>query len=388
MVQHLSSKVSRSLILKYVQRKLGQVIQQGVTWLEVQFKQWTQPTKTTQVAGILSDLTRSKSDLIAENMFLRQQLIVLERQVARPRLKPRDRQILVVLASRIQGWKQALVIVKPDTLVRWHQQGFKLFWRRKSRGRPGRSPIAAETIALIEEMAIHNRTWRAKRIQGELLKLGIRISRGTVKKYMRRARRGLPPVKRGQAWACDFVQTYDLFFRTVFAFFIIELGSRRVVHYGVTRSPSDGWVAQQLREATPYDERPRFLIRDNDSEYGQCFTRVAEDRRIEILRTPVRAPKANSICERFLGSVRRECLDHILILSERHLHQVIGEYVAYFNHSRPHQGIGQRIPDPLDDVACADLGESSHVIGYPVSAAFTTTIVGSLDRENDFGWNS
>ena len=142
---------------------------------EQRFKQWTQPTKTIQVASTLTDRTRSKSELIAENMFLRQQLIVLERQVARPQLKPRDRQILVLLASRIRGWKQALVIVKPDTVVRWHQQGFKLFWRRKSRGRPGRPRIAAETIALIEEMAISNRIWRAKRIQGELLKLGINL---------------------------------------------------------------------------------------------------------------------------------------------------------------------------------------------------------------------
>ena len=138
---------------------------------------------------------------------------------------------------------------------------------------------------------------------------------------MRRARRGLPPVKRGQTWgtfiknhagetwACDFLQTYDLFFRTVFVYFIIELESRRVVHYGVTRAPSDVWVAQQLREATPYDAGPRFLICDNDSKYGPCFARVAEDRLIEILRTPVQAPKVNSICERFMGSVRRECLD-------------------------------------------------------------------------------
>jgi transposase InsO family protein len=137
----------------------------------------------------------------------------------------------------------------------------------------------------------------------------------------------------GQTWTCDFVQTYDLFFRTVFVFFIIELESRRVVLYGVTRSPSDVWVTQQVREATPYDERPRFLIRDNGSKYGPCFTRVVEDRQIDVLRTPVRAPKANAICKRFIGSVRRECVDHILILIERHLHRVIGEYVAYCNHA-------------------------------------------------------
>jgi len=227
-------------------------------------------------------------------------------------------------------------------------------------------------------MAINNRTWRAKRIQGELLKLGIQINKGTVKKYMRRARRGLPPVNHGQTWAtfiknhagdiwaCDIVQTYDMFFRTVFVFFIIELGSRRVVHYGVTRAPSDFWVAQQVREATPYDEKPCFLIRDNDSKYGACFTRVTEDRQIEVLRTPVRAPKANAICERFIGSVRRECLDHMLIVSERHLHWIIGDYVAYFNRARPHQGLKQRIPDPADDVTPEQMEGLSRIIGYPV----------------------
>jgi putative transposase len=361
-----------------MQNKLGQVIQHCVTWLEVRFKQWTQPAKTSQVASALTDLTRSKSDLIAENMFLRQQLIVLERQVTRPQVKPRDRQILMLLASRIREWRAALVIVKPETVVRWHRQGFKLFWRRKSQRGLGRPPIAAETIALIEEMAMSNRTWRTKRIQGELLKLGIKINKGTVKKYMRRARRGLPPVKRGQTWAtfisnhvdeiwsCDFVQTYDLLFRTVFVYFIVELGSRRVVHYGVTRAPSDVWVAQQVREATPYDERPRFLIRDNDSKYGQTFTRVAKDRRIDVLRTPIRAAKANAVCERFIGSVRRECLDHMIVLSDRHLQRLIGEYVAFFNHARPHQGIGQRIPDPPEDAQCMARTGSARVVGYPV----------------------
>jgi putative transposase len=300
--------------------------------------------------------------------------------------------VLVLLASRIKGWRDALIVVKPDTLIGWHRLGFKLFWRRKSRVRQGRPPIAAETVALIEEMAIQNRTRRAKRIQGELLKLGIRVSKESVKKYMRRARKGLPPLKRGQTWAtflanhaseiwaCDFVQTYDLFFRTVFVYFLVELESRRVVHYGVTRSPGDVWVAQQVREATSYDEGPRFLIRDNDDKYGQCFTRIAEDRRIEVLRTAVGAPQANSICERFTGSVRRECLDHIFILGERHLHRVIGEYVAYFNHARPHQGIDQRIPDPPEEALSGDTEGPPRIVGYPVPGVFTTTIDGLLER--------
>jgi len=147
---------------------------------------------------------------------------------------------------------------------------------------------------------------------------------------------------------------------------IIELGSRRIVHYGVTRSPNDVWVAQQVRDATPYGEGPRFLIRDNDGKYGQCFNRVTKDRRIEVLRTPVRTPKANAICERFMGSVRRECLDHMLILDERHLYRIIGEYVEYFNHARPHQGIGQRIPDPREADKSRGGESRNRIVGHPV----------------------
>jgi len=161
----------------------------------------------------------------------------------------------------------------------------------------------------------------------------------------RRFRQWTKPNLRNHAseiWACDFLQTYDILFRTVFVFVIIELGSRRVVHFGVTRSPTDAWVAQQLREATPFGEGPRYLIHDNDSKCGESFKRVAAQ--IDVLKTPVRAPKANAICERFLGSLRRECLDLILILSERHLYRVVKEYMAYFNRARPHQGIEQGIP--------------------------------------------
>jgi putative transposase len=306
------------------------------------------------------------------------QLMILERKVDRPKLTQRDRQVLVLLASRIRAWRQALLIVKPDTLLGWHRLGFKLYWRRKSHTRQGRPPLDPETVALIGEMAVNNRTWRAERIQGELLKLGFTVSRGSVRKYMRRARKGLPPQSNGQTWltfirnhagetwACDFLQTYDLFFRVVFIYFIVELGSRRVVHYGVTRSPSDFWVAQQVREVTPFDEAPRFLIRDNDTKYGACFNRVTVDRGIEVLRTPIRAPKANAICERFIGSVRRECLDHVLILNDRHLYRLIGEYVAYFNHARPHQGIGQRIPESMDDDHLTSDRKRLHVVGQPV----------------------
>jgi len=175
----------------------------------------------------------------------------------------------------------------------------------------------------------------------------------TIQKYVRLARshpahgENWPTFLKNHAqmvWACDFLPVIDLFFRQIYAFYIIELASRRVVHLGVSSHPTDAWVAQQLREATPYGLTPRFLIRDRDRKYGDDFARVAKASSIEVLRMAYRAPKANAVCERFLGSVRRECLDHLPIVGDRHLHRAIKEYVDYFNRARPHQGIGQRNP--------------------------------------------
>src|SRR5215468_6021326 len=148
-----------------------------------------------------------------------------------------------------------------------------------------------------------------------------------------------------QVWACDFLPVTDLFFRSLFAFFIIELHSRKVIHVGITRSPTDAWTAQQLREATAFGVGPKYLIRDHDSKFGVVFVRVAKTSGIEMITIPYQAPQANAICERFLGSVRRECLDHLLILHEKQLHRVLGAYVVYFNQARPHQGIRQQIPE-------------------------------------------
>jgi transposase InsO family protein len=251
------------------------------------------------------------------------------------------------------------MIVQPDTLLRWHRDLFRRIWRRKSKrkGKGGRQPLAEDVVTLIKRMALENRTWGAKRIRGELLKLGIEVAKSTIQRYISEVRGPLSTKQtwstflRNHAkeiWACDFLQSYDLFFRTIFVFVVIELESRRLVHFGVTRSPDDGWVAQQLREATPFGEGPRFLIRDNDDKYGDVFDRVADGSGIEVLTTPYQAPKANAICERFLGSVRRECLDFFLILSERHLYRTMKQYQAYFNHARPHQGLDQHIPCPAE----------------------------------------
>jgi transposase InsO family protein len=165
-------------------------------------------------------------------------------------------------------------------------------------------------------------------------------------------------------WACDFLPVIDLWFRPLYLFFVIELASRQVVHLNVTAHPTDAWVAQQLREATPFGQAPRFLFRDRDSKYGETFSQVAVGTSIEILKTPYRTLKANAICERFLGSVRRECLDHILVLGGQHLHRVIREYVTYFNRARPHQGIEQQIPNGISSVQ-EKLGKGK-IIAFPV----------------------
>jgi putative transposase len=302
-----------------------------------------------------ADLFRSKPQLVAENALLQQQLVILRRQIKRPVYAKTDRLLLVILASMVRTWKQALFLVQPETLLRWHRELFRWFWKRKTKAHSRKPRLSLETITLIKEMAAHNRLWGAERIRGELLKLDIRVSKRTIQKYMGQIR---PTKPRGQnwkmflcnhaaeVWACDFLQIPDFFFRSLFAFFIIDLKSRKVIHVNVTRSPTDPWVAQQLREATPYGEKPRYLIRDNDRKFGPSFARVATTSGIKVLRTPYRTPRANAVCERFLGSVRRECLDHFLIFHEKQLYRLLQAYAIYFNQARPHQGICQRIPDP------------------------------------------
>src|ERR1700716_2789354 len=170
-----------------------------------------------------------------------------------------------------------------------------------------------------------------------------------------------------EIWACDFLPVTDLFFRPLFAFFIIELKSRKVIHVNVTQSPTDPWIAQQLREATPYGQTPKYLIRDTDRKFGQHFARVAATSGIKVLRTPYRTPRANAICERFLGSVRRECLDHLLILQEKQLQRVLNAYVDYFNRSRPHQGIQQQIPDSFGSSRTTSQA-GTKVVAHPILA--------------------
>jgi putative transposase len=353
---------------------LCQRLQRGVDVLRTRVSRWTKPRPVALAAGLAADLTRSRGDLLRENALLRQQVIVLSRTAKRPRFTRWDRGLLVLLASRLRTWAGALLIVQPETVLRWHRQGFRLFWRRKSAPRSRPSPLATGTIELIRQMARDNPLWGAERIRGELLKLGIRVSKRTVQKYMQQAPRSRPPGQSWatflanhahEVWACDFLQVTDLLFCPLFAFFIVEHRSRRVVHVGVTRHPTDEWVAQQLREATPNGERPRFLLRDHDAKYGARFAQVAAASGITVVRTPVRAPRANAIAERFLRSVRQECLDHLLLFGEAHLRRALGEYVAYFNGARPHQGRGQRVPVPSGPAAQGQ-HDAGDIIASPV----------------------
>jgi putative transposase len=322
--------------------------------LGCRIKQWAKPTTATLVAASLVDMTRSKTDLIAENAMLRQQLIVLNRQIKRPQLTNGDRLRLVLLARCTQFWQQALHIVQPDTLLRWHRELFRLYWRYKSRKKNREPRISQEVINLIKQMAQENRLWGAERIRGELLKLGIAVSKRTIQKYLDKLR---PSPTGSQTWgtflknhaqhiwACDFTVVHDLLFRPVFIFVIIELHTRRILHTAVTYAPTDEWVTQQLREATPWGKRPKYLIRDRDKKYGPLFSSLLKATGIKAIKTPKRPPRANAVCERFIGSLKRECLDYMLILHCLQLHRLVREYVAYYNQARPHQGIEQQIPD-------------------------------------------
>jgi putative transposase len=223
-------------------------------------------------------------------------------------------------------------------------------------------------------MARDNLLWGAERIRGELLKLGINVCKRTIQKYMSKERgsRSLIPTWavfiRNHArdiWACDFTVAYDWLFRPWYIFVVLELETRRIVHAGVTESPTGEWTAQQLREATPWGKSPEYLLHDRDSRYATHFSAVAAGSGIKELRTPYRAPRANSICERFMGSLRRECLNHTLILHRKHLARVVKEYTAYYNHDRPHQGICQQIPHYFDQPQINRSGEikASPILG-------------------------
>jgi putative transposase len=287
-------------------------------------------------------MLRSRTQLAAENLFLRKQLACdVERQV-RPRRTDNASRIALVLLYRCVEWRELLTIVRPETLVRWHRDLFRLFWRLKSRHR-GRPRIPTELQRLIAEMAAANHTWGEERIAAELrLKLGLTLSPRTVRRYM-----PLRPRGRGgrstQSWvtflrnhagavlACDFFIVVTATFQRLYVFIVLDIGTRRVVHWNLTDHPTADWTIQQFRNGLPLDVNYQFLVHDRDGIFAPAVDEDLCSMSLDVLKTPVRAPQANAHCERFIGTGRRECLDWMIPLNERHLRRVLAEWIPHYN---------------------------------------------------------
>jgi putative transposase len=303
----------------------------------------------------LRSVLRVRTELAREDLALRQQLAALCRSTPRPRLRPTDRAFWLLLSRVWSRWTDALIVVKPDTVVRWHRAGFRLFWRWKSRARrPAESDVSAEVKQLIRQMATANKTWGAPRIHGELLKLGIDIGERSVSRLMP-PRPGKPP---SQTWrtfldnhvgslaSIDFFTVPTATFRILFVFFILRHDRRRVVHFNLTEEPGAAWTAQQIIEAFPENTAPKHMIRDRDGIYGEQFRSRVEGMGIEQVLTTPRSPWQNPYAERLVGSVRRECLDHVIALGERHLRRILKSYFAYYHGARTHLSLGKDAPEP------------------------------------------
>ena len=303
----------------------------------------------------LRDSLRTRVGLQAEVLALRHQLLVLQRRNQRRRLQLSafDRVLWVWLSRIWPNWKSAIRIVKPETVIAWHRKSFRLYWRWKSRARHGRPPVTTEVRDLIRRISAANPGWGAPRIHGELGKLGIKVSETTVAKYMVRHR---PPPS--QTWrtflsnhieellSADFFVVPTVTFRLLFVFVILSHDRRRPVHFAVTRHPTAEWTAQQLLQAFPWDTAPRYLLRDRDGNYGEVFRETALRLGIKEVLCAPRSPWQNAYAERLIGSIRRECLDHVIILHERGLRQVLKAYFAYYTHSRTHLSLEKDAPIP------------------------------------------
>jgi transposase InsO family protein len=295
---------------------------------------------------------RSQRELALENLALRQQLAVLKCKTKRPRLTNADRAFWVALRRLWPDWQNALVLVKPATVIRWHRKGFKLYWTWKSRNQGGRPPIDSEIRTLIRRMARENPTWGAPRIHGELLMLGFEVAEATVSRYMPRRRK--PP---SQTWrtflhnhtkdlvSIDFFVVPTATFRVLYVFLVFEHERRRIVHFNVTEGPSARWTGQQLVNAFPYDSAPKYLMRDRDKIYGADFVRRVRAMGIEQVLTAPRSPWQNPYCERVIGTIRRDCLDHVIVLGEQHLRRILRTYLEYYHGSRTHLALGKDTPE-------------------------------------------
>jgi putative transposase len=332
--------------------------------------------------------------LAAENLFLRKQLALYQERQVKPRQATNAIRLTMVWLSRWFNWRSALNIVTPETFTRWHRQGFRWFWRRKSK--PGRPALPKDLQALIRRMALENPTWGQERIANELLlKLGLKVSPRTVRKYMPDHCVGSPGKRRQtQRWstfirnhakgivACDFCVAVTATFRLLYVFVVIEHASRRLLHVNVTAHPTAPWTMQQFREAIPADHPYRLLIHDRDAIFSKAVDQCVRHMGLHVIKTPVRMPVANSICERVLGSLRRECLDFLIPLNERHLYGILKEWVRHYNQGRPHMSLGPGLPKPIRTLP---VSRQAHRHQIPASQRVVSRpVIGGLHHDYGF----
>src|SRR5947199_3751168 len=302
--------------------------------------------------GTLRSSVRTHRELALENLALRQQLAVWKARQPRPRLTEMDRIFWVLLSRLWTSWRDSVHVVRPETVVGWHRHGFRCYWAWKSRHRRGRPRLGTELRDLIRRMSRANPLWGAPRIHGELLKLGLTVSQATISKYMLRQRK--PPSQTWRAFlknhakdliAVDFFTVPTATFRILFVLVVLRHDRRRLVHFNVTEHPTAGWTARQLVEACGLEETSRHLIRDRDQVYGERFSRQARTLDIREAVIAPRSPWQNAYAERVIGSIRRECLDHVVVVGERHLLGILSTSVDYYNGTRTHLSLAKDAPE-------------------------------------------
>jgi putative transposase len=296
---------------------------------------------------------KARRDLALENLALRQQLAVLKRSHTRPKLKQSDRLFWIWLSRTWSGWRAALIIVKPATVVGWHRKGFRLHWTRLSRrGVGGRPAVSLEVRTLIQQMATANPLWGAPRIHGELLKLGINVSERSVSRLMPRRRQ--PPSQTWRTFLANHlheIASVDLFtvptvtFRVLFCLVVLRHDRRRVLHFNVTEHPTSHWAAQQMVEAFPEEVSARYLLRDRDRIFGEYFQQRVRGLGLKEVLSAPRSPWQNGYVERLIGSIRRECLDHVIVVNEQHLRRILHSYFEYYHGTRTHLSVDKDAPD-------------------------------------------
>jgi putative transposase len=317
---------------------------------------------------------RSRRDLILENLALRQQLAVLRQRHPQPRFAAPDKLFWVMLRRLWPEWRRVLILVKPETVIRWHRTGFKLYWTWLSRHRTrvGRKCVNRELRELIFRMVAENPTWGAPRIHGELKMLGFDLSERTVLRWMRKAPRNPEPAKQWAAFlsnhreviaAMDFFTVPTLSFGVLYCFFVIGHDRRRILHCNVTKYPTSAWVIQQLREAFPYDSAPGYLIFDRGAQFNEEVIDTVKGFGIQPKRTSFRSPWQNGVAERWVGNCRRDLLDHMIVLNKRHLMRLMNDYVCYYHEDRTHLGLEKQTLSGRE--AATDSDADCRVVSMP-----------------------